>query len=152
MARRAGFHRSACEHLAGSATADRPTASPAPGRPGTADNTAAVATLIAAFVGAAAASDFVATGSTVTYTGPDDWGFRRFILHYARLAALAGGVDALLLGSELRGLTTLRDDANAFPFVTALATLAADVRAVLGTGTKLTYGADWSEFSGYQPA
>src|SRR6185437_16556291 len=110
----------------------RITTSPAPGRSGTPDKTSAVATPIAGFVGAAAASDFVASGSTVTYTGADDWGLRRFILHYAKLATLAGGVDALLLGSELRGLTTLRDDTNAFPFVTALTTLAADVRAVLG--------------------
>ena len=28
------------------------------------------------------------------------------VLHYAKLCALAGGVDAFLIGSELRGLTT----------------------------------------------
>ena len=38
----------------------------------------------------------------------------------AQLAQAAGGVDAFLIGSELRGLTTLRDAGDAFPFVEAL--------------------------------
>jgi hypothetical protein len=37
------------------------------------------------------------------------------ILHYAMLCAAAGGVDAFLIGSELRGLTTLRSAASAYP-------------------------------------
>ncbi|MEZ5799231.1 MAG: glycoside hydrolase TIM-barrel-like domain-containing protein [Nitratireductor sp.] len=37
------------------------------------------------------------------------------ILHYARLCEAAGGVDAFLLGSELRGLTTIRDENGTFP-------------------------------------
>ena len=69
---------------------------------------------------------------SISRAAPSDWGYRRFILHYAHLAASAGGVDAFLIGTELRGLTTLRDGANAFPFVEELCTLAADVRAVLG--------------------
>jgi len=36
---------------------------------------------------------------------PDGWNYRRMILHYAALAASAGGVDASLIGSELKGLT-----------------------------------------------
>ena len=51
----------------------------------------------------------------MTYTGPADWGFRRMILHYAHLCALAGGVDAFLIGTELRGLTTLRRAGKRFP-------------------------------------
>lgn len=73
------------------------------------------------------------------------------VLHYAALVAQAGGVDAFLIGSELRGLTSLRDHNDAFPFVEELVRLAADVRAVVGSATKLTYGADWSEYFGYQP-
>jgi hypothetical protein len=72
-----------------------------------------------------------------------------FVLHYAGLAAAAGGVDAFVIGSELRGLTAIRDGGS-FPFVSALVDLAADVRAVLPEA-KLTYAADWSEFSGVQP-
>ncbi|MFY8099725.1 MAG: baseplate megatron protein TIM-barrel domain-containing protein, partial [Allorhizobium sp.] len=79
-------------------------------------------------------------------------GYRRLVLHYAALAAQAGGVDAFLLGSELRGLTTLRDGANAFPFVEALVALAGEVRSILGGSTAISYGADWTEYFGHQPA
>ena len=53
---------------------------------------AAVTAQVAAFAG---------TGS--------DWRFRRMVLHYAGLAVAAGGVDALIIGSEMRGMTFLRD-------------------------------------------
>ncbi len=79
-------------------------------------------------------------------------GYRRFIRHYATLAASAGGVDGFLLGSELKGLTTLRDEVNAFPFVEALVALAGEVRDILGGATAISYGADWSEYFGHQPA
>src|SRR6185312_15641283 len=75
--------------------------------------------------------------------------YRDFILHYASLGASAGGVDGFIIGSELRGLTTACDDTGAFPFVSALVSLAADVRAALPDAT-LTYAADWSEYSGVQ--
>lgn len=74
--------------------------------------------------------------------------YRSFVLHYASLAAASGGVEAFVIGSELRGLTGIRDGLE-FPFVTALVDLAADVAAVL-PGAKLTYAADWSEYSGVQ--
>jgi hypothetical protein len=77
-------------------------------------------------------------------------GYRGMVLHYAGIAAEAGA-EALLIGSEMRGLTTVRGAGNSFPFVDALVTLAADVRAVVGPGVKLSYAADWSEYSGYQP-
>jgi hypothetical protein len=85
------------------------------------------------------------------YGNGQDWGYRRFMLHFARLAAAVGGVDAFLIGTELRGLTALRDQANTFPFVEALCDLAGEVRAIVGAGTALTYGADWSEYLGHQP-
>lgn len=78
-------------------------------------------------------------------------GYRAMVLHYASIAASAGA-DALLIGSEMRGLTTVRGAGNTFPFVQALVTLASDVRGVVGPGVKLSYAADWSEYSGYQPA
>lgn len=77
-------------------------------------------------------------------------GYRAMILHYAQMA-VETGVDTLLIGSEMRGMTTVRGAGNSFPFVAALMTLAADVRAIVGSGTKLSYAADWSEYSGYQP-
>ncbi len=129
----------------------RITASIAPGRAGTPDKTTAATSQVANFVGTAQAAHFTASGNTVTYAGPNEWSFRRLILHYAKLCALAGGVDAFLIGSELRGLTTLRDSANHFPFVDALVQLAADVKTIL-PASKISYAADWSEYFGYQPS
>ena len=73
------------------------------------------------------------------------------VLHQACLAKAAGGVDAFVIASEMRGLTRVRDETGAFPFVTALIALARDVKRVL-PGAKITYAADWSEYFGYQPA
>ena len=72
-------------------------------------------------------------------------------MHYAQLAKEAGGVEGMLIGSELRGLTCIRDDAGTYPFVARLRTLAADVRACVGSETRITYGADWSEYFGHHP-
>jgi hypothetical protein len=118
--------------------------------PGSADKTAAARTQVEAFCGNASAGDFSISGMSVVSTGADE-GYRRLVLHYALLADAAGGVDGFIVGSELRRLTQLRDGAGAFPFVEQLIGLAADVRDILGPGTKLTYGADWSEYFGYQP-
>lgn len=114
------------------------------------DRSAPAAGAIEHFFGTAAAAHFSAAGDHVAYAGPDEWSFRRFILHYAKLAAMAGGVERFLLGSELRGLTTARASATSFPAVAALKALAADVRSLL-PATKLSYAADWSEYSGHQP-
>lgn len=127
------------------------TASIAPGRVGTPDQTPAAATEIASFVGTAARTDFSVSGGTVHYSGPDEWTYRRMVLHAANLCKAAGGVDAFLIGSELRGLTTLRSDASTYPFVAALQALAADIRLIL-PAAKITYAADWSEYFGHQPA
>ena len=73
------------------------------------------------------------------------------MLHYAHLCALSGGVDAFCIGSELRGLTQIRDSADGYPAVRALVRLAEDVRAIVGPETKIGYAADWSEYFGHQP-
>src|SRR5690606_33313159 len=65
--------------------------------------------------------------------------------------AAAGGVDAFLIGTEMRGLTTIRSGASAYPAVTAFKALAADVKAILGPGTRAGYASDWSEYFGHQP-
>ena len=128
----------------------RITCFPAPMRPGSADRTAMARTQVDAFCGSATAGDFRKGNGSVRYEGRDE-GYRRMILHYAHLATVAGGIDGFVIGSELRGLTQLRDDAGGFPFVQQLVRLAEDVRAIVGTGTRLTYGADWSEYFGYHP-
>ena len=133
----------------------RITVNPAPGQTGTPDKTANADTQVTAFLGAAASTDFVVDGTlkTVSFTGTaSDWGLRRFILHYAHLASVAGGVDAFLIGSELRGLTTVRGASNSFPAVAALQSLAGDVKTIVGASTMVSYAADWSEYFGYQPA
>lgn len=130
----------------------RITCMPAAGVAGTVDKTAAAATQVSAFFGTAAPAHFAIAGAEVVYSGPSEWSYRRFILHLAKLTVLAGGVDGMVIGSEMRGLTTIRSSATAFPAVAALKTLAADVRAVVGATPKLTYAADWTEYSGHQPA
>lgn len=77
-------------------------------------------------------------------------GYRAFILHHAQLAAEAGGVEAFLIGSEMRGLTRVRDETGAFPFVEALCELATDVKAILPEA-KVSYAADWTEYGAYVP-
>lgn len=129
----------------------RITCHPAAGQAGSVDKAAAAGAQVAAFFGAATAEDFTPDASGVTYDGPDEWGFRRFVLHYAHLAHGSEGVDAFLLGSELRGLTTVRDGLSSYPAVQALKELATEVRSVLGPEVALSYAADWSEYSGHRP-
>jgi hypothetical protein len=112
----------------------RITCNPAPGRSGSPDGTATAASQIAAFFSGG---------------GPDDWTYRRMVLHYANLAADAGGVDAFLIGSELKSLTRVRSASGVYPAVAALATLAADVKTILGAPTVITYGADWTEYGSH---
>lgn len=128
---------------------------PAPGQPGTADQTSAAATQINSFYGTVTAADFSVSGGAVTYTGPNEWSYSRFILHYAALAKAAEQIsgtplDAFVIGSEMRALTWARDTTGAsFPFVAKLVDLAAEVKTLL-PNTKVTYAADWSELTPYQ--
>jgi hypothetical protein len=70
----------------------RITSDPAPGEAGTPDGAAAAATQVNAFFSG----------------GPDAWNYNTMVMHYASLAADAGGVDAFLIGSELAALTRVR--------------------------------------------
>lgn len=128
----------------------RITGSLAAGQPGSPDGTAQADVEVAAFFGTAQASDFTIGADSVTYSGPEEWSYRRFILHQAALAACAGGVESFCIGSEMRGLTQIRG-ASGFPAVTQLIALAAQCRQLLGPSVKLSYAADWSEYFGYQP-
>ena len=109
----------------------RITCDPAPGRPGSPDGTSLAATQVANFF----------TGGV--------WNYRRMILHYAALAASAGGVDAFLIGSELKALTRVRSSPGVYPAVSALVRLAADVKAIVGPATLVTYAADWTEYGSH---
>jgi hypothetical protein len=129
----------------------RITTSLAPEVDGTPDQTPSAEAEVAAFMGTAQPSDFSVEGETVIYTGPNEWRYRRFILHYAYLCKAAGGVSAFCIGSEMRGLTQIRGAGGTFPAVDALIQLAGEVRAVLGAETKISYASDWSEYHGYTP-
>ena len=103
---------------------------------------------------------------TVAYSGaPTDFTFRRFILHYANLCAVAGGVDLFLIGSELRGLEILRGpnwtpsgttDANGhalwdYPFVAGLIQLAADIARVFDAAGLTENSTDYKNLIAYSP-
>ncbi|WP_238120812.1 MULTISPECIES: baseplate multidomain protein megatron [unclassified Xanthobacter] len=124
----------------------RITCDPAPGRAGTVEGTAACGAQVGALFGSAEPGDFLRVGSLVLFTGTAEWSLRRMVLHYAHLAVAAGGVEAILIGSEMEALTRLRDGSGGFPAVTELIALAADVKAVVGPETLVSYGANWAEY------
>ncbi len=109
----------------------RITCDPAPGRAGSPDGTAEAGAQVAAF-----------------FDGPQ--GYRRFVLHYADLAAAwaAQGValSGFILGSEFLGLTRVRGEAGRSPAVEAFRDLAHAVRERLGARVSLVYAADWTEY------
>lgn len=113
------------------------------------DDSPAAQVEVAAFFGSCSPSDFSVDGEAVTYNGPAENSFRRMILHYAKLCVIAGGVDKFIIGSEMRGLTHIRGTGLSYPAVTAFKTLAADIRAIVGASTRLSYAADWSEYFGH---
>src|SRR5579884_737610 len=111
----------------------RITCDPAPGQGGSPDGTPAAADQVAAFFSG----------------GADIWTYRNMILHYAALAQDAGGVDAFLIGSELKSLTRVRAGSGVYPAVDALVALAGEVKQMLGDGCVVTYGADWTEYGSH---
>jgi hypothetical protein len=140
----------------------RITCSPAPGFAGSVDKTATAASQVAAFFGDCLATHIAVSinptsaAVTTSYSGPAEWGFRRFILHYARLCAALnslepGAIDAFLIGTEMRGLCAIRDSASSFPAVARFVTLAADVKGIVGAAVKVSYAADWSDYSNFRP-
>ena len=130
----------------------RITCMPAIGMANSAQGTAAAGTQIDSFFGNVTASDFAINGAQIEYTGPNEWSYSRFILHSAAVCKAAGGVDCFLIGSELVGLTRIMGASGQWVFVNHLIQLAAQVRAILGATTKISYGADWTEYGAYYEA
>lgn len=141
------------------------------------DCSSAAASAVAAFLGSAVPVNFTqdSANKTVAYSGSSmDYTYRRMILHYANLCVLAGGVDLFLIGSELRGLETIRgpgwtkagttDGSELaiwdYPFVAGLIALSDDVRGIFdsagltknlsGLHNLISYAADWSVWMGVQ--
>jgi uncharacterized protein (TIGR02217 family) len=141
------------------------------------DISSAATTAIEAFLGSASPSQFTPDSAnlTVAYSGaPLDFTYRRFVLHYANLAVVAGGVNMFVIGSELRGLEAVRGPAWTpagttdaaghavwdYPFVAGLQTLIDDCRGIFDNAgfaknlaareNLITYSADWSQWMGAQ--
>ena len=141
------------------------------------DVSSAATSAVDAFLGPATTSDFTRdnVNLTVGYSGYlFDWTYRRMILHYANLCVIAGGVNLFVIGSELRGLETIRGPGWTkagttggsgaavwdYPFVAGLIALSDDVRSVFdgagltknlsGLENLVAYSADWSSWMGWQ--
>lgn len=71
-------------------------------------------------------------------------GYNNFILHYAHL--VKAYADAFIIGSEIIGITSIRDSANNFPAINELCNLARLVKEIVGNKVQVTYAADWSEY------
>jgi hypothetical protein len=71
-------------------------------------------------------------------------GYNNFILHYANLSK--DFVNAFVIGSELKKITSIKTYDNQFPAVNELIKLAERVKSIVGKGVKVTYAADWSEY------
>ncbi|MBS7539391.1 baseplate multidomain protein megatron [Ancylobacter lacus] len=127
----------------------RITCHPAPGQAGSPDGTAAAGAQVAALFGRAVPGDFGVSGGLPAYAGPAEWSLRRMVLHYAKLAALAGGVESLIIGSEMAALTRVRSGPGVYPATAQLVALATDVKAMVGAGTVVTYAADWTEYGAH---
>jgi len=73
--------------------------------------------------------------------------YSAFVAHYAEMVAETGA-DGLLIGSELVGLTRVKDGAD-YPAVEALCELAAEARVVVGSDVEISYAADWTEYGAH---
>lgn len=125
----------------------RITTSRAPGRVGSTDKSARVDSECNTFFGSTKIQDLSRRGDTV-FSASDEWSYRRFVFHYARLLA-AESISGFVIGSEMRGITRLRNAEESFPAITHLAAIAADIRSVLPASVEMLYAADWTEYGSY---
>ena len=51
-----------------------------------------------------------------------------------------------IIGSEMIGLTKIKDENNTFPAIEEFVNLAKKVKSIVGDAVKVTYAADWSEY------
>ena len=131
----------------------RITCSPAAGFAGSVDKTATAASQVAAFFGSGHARRLQRLGRD----GLLDRRARRLgsAPHGAALRpslCRSGRGRCFLIGTEMRGAD---DDPlgrqQRIRRCRRIGTCSADVRSILGSGTKIGYAADWSEYFGHQP-
>jgi hypothetical protein len=73
-------------------------------------------------------------------------GYNNFILHYANL--VHNLCDVFIIGSEMKGLTQIKDNSDKFPAVLEFAKLAKVIKGRY-PNLKLTYASDWSEYHSF---
>ncbi|WP_109314737.1 baseplate multidomain protein megatron [Pseudovibrio ascidiaceicola] len=129
----------------------RITCHPAPGQPGSADGTFEVEPQLFSFFGESDQFDVSWDGDQVIYTGDFRWSYSHFALHFAKLAQVAGGVDAFVVGTEMPGISALTWGFDDFPFAYLMAYIAEEARKIMGPDVKIGYAADWSEFHSHRP-
>ena len=71
-------------------------------------------------------------------------GYNKFIEHYANL--LKNDIDAIIIGSEMKGLTSIKASNGSYPAVDCFCNLATKIRQIVGKNTIITYASDWSEY------
>lgn len=113
----------------------------------TAINDGSQTSQIDAFFGTAQPNHFAydSVTKTVNYTGPDEWSYRRYVLHLATLAANAGPIKAFIVGSSLKGITRVKSGST-YPAIAQLVSLVAAVRTIVGENVKIGYSAAWNEY------
>ncbi len=81
------------------------------------------------------------------FKGPE--GYNNFILHYANLEyngiKLKTIIDSFVIGSELKGLTSVKVNEYLYPAIYQLKELANLVKIAVGPEVKLTYSANWGD-------
>lgn len=76
-------------------------------------------------------------------------GYNKFILHYANLEysniKLKDVIDSFCIGSELKGLTSIKVNEYLYPAIHQLKELSSLIRNIMGPDIKLTYSANWGD-------
>lgn len=81
---------------------------------------------------------------TAIFFKDKEFGYNKFIKHYAEL--LKDKIEIISLGSELKGLTLTINQYGQSPGVKELASLAGEVKEIVGEKVKITYVANYGEY------
>lgn len=80
--------------------------------------------------------------------------YNKFVLHYANLehdgVKLKDMVDKIIVGSEFVEMMRYTEDGKSFPAVDKMIELADQTKSIVGDSVKLTYAANWDEYSQYE--
>ena len=71
-------------------------------------------------------------------------GYNNYIKHYVNL--LKDNIDAVIIASEMKGLTKVKGADGNYPAVDELCNLSSTIKTIVNSNTKVIYAADWSEY------